>query len=163
MTNHNYTIRAFSLIEAIVGMAVAAIVMGLTFVIFSMITERMLDFKNQNQLVNDMNRLTFSINKDIFESDKLFFKEEQMEFRGYAGERVLYNFEENHILRYTEVFVDTFKIPLKQIWVDSVKSKSERLVFQKIKLQVSMNEKPLDLVFYKRVHANELLEKMNEK
>lgn len=163
MTNPNYNIRAFSIIEAIVGMAVTAIVMGLTFVIFSMITERMLDFKNQNQLVNDMNRLTFSINKDIFESDKMLFKEQQIEFRGYSGEHILYDFEENQILRHKETFVDTFKIPLKQIWVDSIKSKSTRLVFQKIKLQVEMNDKPMNLVFYKRVYANELLEKMNEK
>lgn len=163
MTNHNYTIRAFSLIEAIVGMAVAAIVMGLTFVIFSMITERMLDFKDQNQLVNDMNRLTFSINKDIFESDKMKYEEQQLIFKDYTGGSVRYNFGETQILRHKNEFVDTFKFPLKQIWVDSVKSKSQRLIFQKIKLQVELNEKPLDLIFYKRIYANELLEKMNQK
>lgn len=163
MTDLNPHLRAFSIIEAIVGMAVAAIVMGLTFVIFSIISERMMDFKKQNQLINDMNRLTYSVNKDIFESDKMSFTEQQLYFYGYSGENVQYNFNENQIIRYKQEFADTFKIPLKQILVDSVKSQSNRLVFQKIKLNVTINEKPMNLIFYKRIYANQLLEKMNEK
>lgn len=56
--NSKNSISAFSLIEAIVSMAITAIIMGFFFVIFSIVTERMLDYKNQNELVNDLNRLT---------------------------------------------------------------------------------------------------------
>lgn len=136
--------------------------MGVLFVIFSIITGRMLDFKNQNQLVNDLNRLTYSLNKDIFEKEKMTVLENEIYFNGYTGERVSYLFSDDYILRNSETFIDTFRIKLRQIVVDTLRSKSEQFVFQKVKLNIESNEKELDLKFYKRVYANELLEKMKK-
>lgn len=158
--NKYYSVDAFSIIEAIVGMAVTAIIMGILFVIFSIVSGRMLDFKNQNQLVNDLNRLTYSLNKDIFEKEKMTASENEIYFNGYAGERVTYQFFDDVILRNSETFVDTFQIKLKAMVLDTVKSKSEQFVYQKIKLNIESNEKELDLRFYKRVYPNELLQKI---
>ncbi|AXB56857.1 PulJ/GspJ family protein [Flavobacterium fluviale] len=158
--NKYHSVAAFSIIEAIVGMAVTAIIMGILFVIFSIVSGRMLDFKNQNQLVNDLNRLTYSLNKDIFEKEKMKASENEIYFNGYAGERVTYQFFDDYILRNSETFVDTFQIKLKTMVLDTVKSKSEQFVFQKIKLNIASNEKELDLRFYKRVYPNELLQKI---
>jgi type II secretory pathway component PulJ len=158
--NTYYSAPAFSIIEAIVGMAVTAIIMGILFVIFSIVSGRMLDFKNQNQLVNDLNRLTYSLNKDIFEKEKMTASENEIYFNGYSGERVSYQFFDDVILRNSETFVDTFQIKLKAMVLDTVKSKSEQFVYQKIKLNIEANEKELDLRFYKRVYPNELLQKI---
>lgn len=152
------SVPAFSIIEAVVGMAITAIIMGVLFVIFSIITGRMLDFKNQNQLVNDLNRLTYSLNKDIFEKEKMIVSDSEINFNGYTGERIKYQFSDDYILRNSETFIDTFRIKLRKIVMDTVKSKSEQFVFQKIKMNVEANEKELDLRFYKRVYPNELLQ-----
>jgi FtsP/CotA-like multicopper oxidase with cupredoxin domain len=148
--------------EAIVGMAITAIIMGIIFVVFSIVTERMLDYKNQNQLVNDLNRLTYSVNKDIFETEKMNVIENEVIFNGYTGEAVKYSFQQEYILRNNETFTDTFHIKLKQIVVDSINNKSKRMVFQKLKLSVEVNESEMDLKFYKRVYANELLQAIEE-
>lgn len=158
--NTYHSVAAFSIIEAIVGMAVTAIIMGILFVIFSIVSGRMLDFKNQNQLINDLNRLTYSLNKDIFEKEKMTASENEIYFNGYAGERVSYQFFDDVILRNSETFVDTFQIKLKTMVLDTVKSKSQQFVYQKIKLNIEANEKELDLRFYKRVYPNELLQKI---
>lgn len=157
---HNYqkSIPAFSIIEAVVGMAITAIIMGILFVIFSIVTGRLLDFKNQNQLVNDLNRLTYSLNKDIFEKEQMTVSESEIYFKGYTGERITYQFSDDYILRNSETFIDTFRIKLNKMIVDTVKSKSEQFVFQKIKLNIESNEKEMDLRFYKRVYPNELLQ-----
>ncbi|HEX7871029.1 MAG TPA: hypothetical protein VF455_13050 [Chryseobacterium sp.] len=156
--NYPKSIPAFSIIEAVVGMAITAIIMGVLFVIFSIVTGRMLDFKNQNELVNDLNRLTYSLNKDIFEKEKMTVSENEIYFNGYAGERVSYQFSDDYILRNSETFIDTFRIKLNRMIMDTVKSKSEQFVFQKIKLNIESNEKEMDLRFYKRVYPNELLQ-----
>lgn len=155
--NKRNTVAAFSLIESIVGMVITAIIMAIIFVIFSIISERMFDFKNQNELVNDLNRLTYSFNKDIFEKEKMSVVENGIIFNGYAGDHVKYSFQEDYTLRNSETFVDTFKITLKQIIIDTIKNKSGQLIFQKIKLNVEVNKNDMDLKFYKRVYANELL------
>ena len=158
--NNINAIPAFSIIEAIVGMAITAIIMGILFVIFSIITGRMLDFKSQNQLVSDLNRLTYCLNKDIFENEKMAVHENEIYFNGYTGERVLYQFSGDYILRNSEVFIDTFRVKVNRMILDTVKSKSEQFVFQKIKLNIEANEKEIDLRFYKRVYPNELLQKI---
>lgn len=160
--NNIKSIPAFSIIEAVVGMAITAIIMGILFVIFSIITGRMFDFKNQNQLLNDLNRLTYSLNKDIFENEKMTVHENEIYFNGYAGERVSYQFSDHYILRNSETFIDTFRVKVNRIILDTVKSKSEQFVFQKIKLNIEANEKEMDLRFYKRVYPNELLQNIKK-
>lgn len=155
-------VAAFSIIETVVGMAITAIIMGIMFVVFSIVTGRMLDFKNQNQLVNDLNRLTYCVNKDIFEKEKMTVSENEIHFNGYNGEIVSYRFLDNYILRNSETFIDTFNIKLNKVVLDTVQSKLEEFVFQKIKLNIESNNKELDLRFYKRVYANELLEKIEK-
>lgn len=157
--NSKLFLPAFSVIETVIGMVITAIIMGVLFVIFSIITGRAFDFKNQNQLVNDLNRFTYSLNKDIFEKENMIIVENEIYFKGYTGDRVSYQFFNDYILRNSETFIDTFKIKLNKMIVDTVKSKSEQFVFQKIKLNVDSNEKEMDLRFYKRVYPNELLEK----
>ncbi|MFM9988255.1 type II secretion system protein J [Flavobacterium sp.] len=156
------TVAAFSIIEAIIGMAITAIIMGIVFVIFSIVSERMLDYKNQNALVNDLNRLTYSINKDIFDNEKMSVIDNEVLFNGYSGEVVKYNFLDDYILRSREEFIDTFKVKLKHLMIDSVKSNTQKKVFLKLRLNVEVNESDLDLNFYKQVYANELLQKTKQ-
>lgn len=158
--DENKFVSAFSIIEAVVGMAITAIIMGILFVIFSIVSGRMLDFKNQNQLINDLNRLTYSLNKDIFEKEKMTASENEIYFNGYTGEKVSYQFFDDYILRNSGTFIDTFQIKIKRMIVDTVKSKSQQFVYQKMKLNVESNEKEIDLRFYKRVYPNELLQKI---
>jgi hypothetical protein len=160
--NKKNTVAAFSIIEAIIGMAITAIIMGIVFVIFSIISERMLDYKNQNALVNDLNRLTYSINKDIFDNEKMTAIDNEVLFNGYSGDVVKYNFLEDYTLRSREEFIDTFKVKLKQMVIDSVKSNTQKKVFLRVKLNVEVNETEMDLHFYKRVYANELLQKIKK-
>ena len=141
-------------------MAVTAIVMALIFVVFSIVSERLIDYKNQNQFVADMNRLTYSVNKDIFESQKMEASEDGIVFKDYSGNIVNYNFSDEKVLRSNAVFTDTFKIKINRVILDSAKSESKKLVFCKLTLQTEINESKLDLQFFKRVYPNELLQSM---
>lgn len=143
--------------EAVVGMVVMAIVMGIVFIIFSIISERMLDFKNQNQYIADMNRLTYSINKDIFETEKFERIENGFLFYEYTGKKVIYIMQNDYIVREKTDFIDTFRIPTRHLKIDTIGSNSKRVVFQRIKLEVDVNKVPVHLSFFKKIEANELL------
>ncbi|WP_431244372.1 PulJ/GspJ family protein [Flavobacterium sp. P21] len=157
-----FSLPAFSMIEAVIGMAITAIILGILFVIFSIVTGRMFDFKNQNQLVNDLNRLTYSLNKDIFEKEKMMVAESEINFTGYNGEKINYLFSEEYILRNSETFIDTFRIKLNTLKIDTMKNNTETVVFQKIRMNLKANEEDLDLSFYKRIFPNESLQKMKK-
>lgn len=148
--------------EAVVGMVVMAVVMGIVFMIFTIISERMQDFKDQNQYVADLNRLTYSVNKDIFENEKWMAIEEGFVFYSYSGDRVLYSIRERYILRTKLEFIDTFNIPIKQLKLDTIGDSNKRIVFQKAKLLVEVNQQPMNLSFFKKVYADELIKSIKE-
>lgn len=158
MNKNNY-IAAFSILEAVVSMVVSAIVIGLIFVIFTILSERMLDFKAQNQYVADLNRMTYSFNKDIFESEKMLYSENQITFSSYAGETVKYQLYPEYFLRSKNEFIDTFAIPIRQFKMDTIQNGSRKTVLQRLTLHVDVNKEPMRLTFFKKVHSNELLKK----
>lgn len=151
--------KAFSIIEVLITMVIAAIILGVTFTIFTIISERLLDYKNQNQLVNDLNRFTYSFNKDIFDNDELFAIDDELTFKNYNNTVTKYFFEENSIIRDKQDFIDTFKITLKHYQSDTVKTKNQKLIFERIKMKISADSVILDLNFYKPIYANEILAK----
>lgn len=160
--NRKNCVNAFSIVEAMIGMVVTAVILSITFFIFSIVTERMYDFKSQNQLVNDLNRLTYSVNKDIFENQNVVVKENQLIFNRYSGGAIDYQFDEKYILRYQNEFVDTFNIVLKNIQVDSIKSESNKKAFIKLKFDLSVNDREIDLSFYKPIYPNEFLQRIKQ-
>lgn len=158
MSKRNY-IPAFSVLETVVSMVISAIVIGLIFLIFTILSERMLDFKDQNQYVADLNRMTYSFNKDIFESDKMEVSDEQITFFSYSGEKVKYNLYPDYFLRTKEEFVDTFAIPIKEFKIDTIQNKNKRIIFQKLTLNVDVNKEAMQLKFFKKIYSDELIQK----
>lgn len=158
---NNY-VGSFSIFEAIISMAVTAVIIGLVFMIFSIITERLYDYKSQNQLVNDLNRFTYCLNKDIFESDQMANAENELKFVGYTGKCVRYQFLEDYIVRDQITLTDTFSIHLQNIKIDTLYGKGGKDTFTRLKLKVLVNKSNLDLGFYKRLYPNELLQSIKE-
>lgn len=151
-------IPAFSILETVVAMAITAIVSGIIFLIFTIVTERMIDFKNQNQLVGDMNRFTYAVNKDIFEKEKMDYSEDEIVFAGYSGDVVRYRFSQDNILREGRVFTDTFQIPSSRLVIDSVRNASRKRTFVRLAIGVEVNQSRSTLHFYKRIYPNQLLQ-----
>jgi hypothetical protein len=157
--NKKNSMPAFSVLEALISMVVSAIVIGFVFVIFTILSEQMLEFKNQNQYVADLNRMTYSFNKDIFDSEKMLLSENQITFYSYSGEGVKYNLYPEYFTRTKNEFVDTFTIPIKQFRIDTIQNQTKKNVFQKLTLAVDVNKEPMKLKFFKKVYSNELIKK----
>ncbi|MCF6133363.1 hypothetical protein [Flavobacterium wongokense] len=159
INNDKNTVKAFSVLEAAFSMVITAIVIGLVFVVFTILSERMLDFKKQNQFVADMNRLTYALNKDIFDNEAMAVNEEGIMFTGYSGNKVRYLRNEEYTIREKDGFLDTFQIPMKNFIVDTLQNKSKKVTFQRLRINIDVNKQPMDLRFFKKVYANQLIEK----
>lgn len=160
MNKEKHTVRAFSILEAAFSMVITAIVIGLVFIVFTILSERMLDFKRQNQFVADLNRLTYALNKDIFDNENMSVNEEGILFIGYSGNKVSYLRNEEYTIRNKDGFLDTFKIPVANLIIDTVQNKNKRIVFQKLTINIDVNKQLMDLNFFKKVYANQLIDKV---
>ncbi|WNM19464.1 hypothetical protein [Flavobacterium capsici] len=155
-----YKIKAFSVLEAVFSMVITAIIIGIVFVIFSILSERMLDFKNQNQVISDLNRLTYVINKDLFENEEIVLKNDELLLQSYSGEKVRYLINENYLLRTKNDFKDTFNISNTKIIVDTLENSNKTVVFQRMVFEIFVNEKINKLSFYKKIYSNQLIKSL---
>ncbi len=158
MISNSNSVKAFSVLEAAVSMVITAIVIGLVFMIFSILSERMLDFKNQNQFVADMNRFTYVINKDIFDNENMATDETGITFKGYSGDITKYLSDQNYTIRQKNEFVDTFNIPITNLRLDTLTNKNKKIVFLRLRMNLDVNEQLMDLKFFKMVYSNQLME-----
>lgn len=156
MNNKKLNIAAFSIMETIISMVITALIISIVFVLFSILTERLFYIKNQNQATNDLNRLSFAINKDIFENEKMFYSDTTWTFVSFNLEDTTkYQFKDSIVVRSKNEFIDTLGIRVIQMNRDSLWNKSKKIGYTKIKLSLEIENRMTDLNFYKRVYPNE--------
>ena len=156
MKNKNY-IAAFSIVEVMVSMVITAIIVGLIFGVFTIVSEQILEFKKENEQTADFNRLTYSLNKAVFESEKMIARDNGVYFQRYDGDTILYQKTDNYLIRKAQTFTDTFKLDFQAIQIDSIYNTKRSKVFQKLELELLIHEKSIPLRFYKPIYANQLI------
>lgn len=151
-------IKAFTIVEAVVSMVVTAIIFSVIFVIFSIVSERLSDFKKQNEYVADLNRWSYSVNKAIFESNRMSLDEKSLSFVTYNGEIITYEFQDEKIVRQSGAFRDTFNMAVQRVHIDTLRSPMGYTIYQRLQCQIAEGEVLTKMNFYKKIYANQLIE-----
>jgi type II secretory pathway pseudopilin PulG len=156
MENKNY-IKAFSIVEVMVSMVITAIIVGLIFGVFTIVSEQIVEFKKENEQTADFNRLSYSLNKAVFDCEKMLPKENGVYFQTYDGDTILYQKKDDYLIRKAATFTDTFRLNFQAIRLDSVYNAKKSKVFQRLELELLIHEKNVPLRFYKPIYANQLI------
>lgn len=153
-------VKAFSIVEVTVSMVVTAIVIGLVFIMFSMLSEQMLHFKEQSQEVSDLNRLCYAFNKDIFQNAQMSInEEEQIVFNAQTAHKIAYHVNENLFIRSKDDFIDTFHLSVTRFKIDTLFDKKKVRIYQRLLIEMKKEKKMDTLYFFKRINPVQLLEK----
>lgn len=150
-------IAAFSIVEVMVSLVITAIIIGLIFGIFTIVSNQIIAFKKENEQTADFNRLSYSLNKSIFDCEKMIVNDNGITFETYDGDTFLYEQQDTYFLRKSKTFIDTFTIQINTIHLDSVSNISKSKVFQKLELEIILNNEVIPLRFYKPIYANQLI------
>ena len=161
MNNTKYNISAFSIVEVLVSMAITGIIIGIIFTVFTIVSEQLLNFKEQNQYISDYNRFSYAVNKDIFESEEMISTENGFIFKKYDGDEVVFENQDSVFLRKAQTFVDTFQFKVNVLSFDTLRNNSKNKVFQRVSVTMQVNKVEQQLRFYKPVYTNQLIR--NEK
>jgi competence protein ComGF len=159
--NKMVNIPAFTIIEAVVSMAVTAIILAIIFVIFSITSERLYDFKIQNETIADLNRMNYTLNKSIFDGNKMSVSDNELIIDTYDGNQVKYTIYPDYFIRNGNKIIDTFKINVFKFKIDTLYNKSKTNIYQRLQCSIEINEHAESLNFYKKLYVNELLKAEN--
>jgi len=155
--NPNYTVKAFTIVEAVVSMAITAIILSIIFVVFSITSQRLYDFKKQNEQITDLTRMSYSINKGIFEAENMYVQERRLIFTGYESSKTVFTFTNEYFIMQREDFTDTFHLAVNKLAVDTLSSLSKKSIYQRLKCSVIIDNNKTDLNFYKKIYTAELI------
>lgn len=162
MSKINAEIKAFSIVETVITLIIATIIVSIVFILFSITEERLIDLKKSNSFSNDLNRLSFAINKDIFENDTLLNGPDYLTFIHYNKlDSINYIFSDSAVVRKKKDFTDTLFIKVKKISFEHLKSKNEKYHFLKMKFEIKDSSKSYELKFYKRFFLNSIVNQKN--
>ncbi|SHI46007.1 prepilin-type N-terminal cleavage/methylation domain-containing protein [Flavobacterium haoranii] len=155
--NKKHYIQAFSIVEVMVSLVITAIIIGIIFGIFSIVSQQLINFKEQNEYTANFNRLSYSLNKAIFESEKMQFTENGLQFQTYDGSVLVYQKQEEYLIRKASQFTDTFHLNFQEIKLDTVSNENKSKIFQKLEIHLEANKQPFTLKFYKPVYAHDII------
>lgn len=153
----NKHIPAFTLVEVLVSMAVTAIVIGIVFVIFSIMAERMADYRDQNEPISEMNRLSYALTRDFHEASQVEVLDDNILCSSYNSARSSYVFADFYIVRQQEAFRDTFRLAPLELKIDTLENASRRILLQRLTIRTSVNQNHTELRFYRKIYPNELV------
>ncbi|PHK30032.1 hypothetical protein VF13_39820 [Nostoc linckia z16] len=139
-------------------MAVTAIILSVVYVIISVTTQRLHDFEMQNEFTGDMNRLSYSINKVISESETMLLKEGRLVFNSYDGKVSEFKGADKYMIRAEGNFTDTFRLPFPQMHIDTLMGKRPDMQYQRLNLKIAMQgQQEFTYAFYKKIYVCSLL------
>lgn len=157
MQNKSCFTPAFTAVEALMSMAVTAIILSVIYVIFSFTSMRIADLRQRNESVTDLNRFSYSINKGIFECATVAAGASQLSFIDSEGSPTTFSFGDSLALRLKGDFTDTFHFTVRRFRIDTLRSPSGKVVFQRLYFAINADGPPIDMSFYRRLCATDML------
>src|SRR4051812_28675357 len=100
--------RAFTIIEVTIAMLISAIVIGISYTVYSIISRSYNSFNHKNEAMAVVVRLDELLQKDFDRSAYISKDTTGITFQG-SNNVVNYNFNPDHIVR-TGLVTDTFKV-----------------------------------------------------
>ena len=127
-----YKLKAFTLMELLIGMIISSIVISFCYMSYSMIYKQYMNYKAVKVELVEALELNSVLNSDISKAEKIVFDNNKLILIKEENKSFEYNFLEKYILRKTGEVVDTFNlIPLNIVskQIASVSSSSALIEF----------------------------------
>lgn len=111
-------LKAFTLMELLIGMIVSAIVISFCYLSYAMIYKQFVSYRTVKQELVEALEFHSVLNRDFVDAQKATFRETELTLISYKNRNVIYNFEAEFVLRKTGEVVDTFFLEPTNISTD---------------------------------------------
>lgn len=103
-------VRAFTLLELLVGMIISSIVIGFCYMSYSIIYKQYLNYKILRKEIVETIQLNSILNTGFVNAETVEFNSNRLVFNSQNGSQLQYDFTNNFIIRKDREVIDTFKL-----------------------------------------------------
>lgn len=107
------TLKAFTILEITITMMIAALLIGLTFTIYTIVSRSYRSFRDKNDDVLALLTLDKLLKRDFLNAETIYRKGSEVLIIGRA-DTALYEFKEGYLVR-TRGITDTFRVNYQQL------------------------------------------------
>lgn len=157
MLRSNVKLKAFSVLEATFSLLVSAIIIGLIYVLFDVLSYRIEKFKQENELTSDLSRFSSVFRHDLFGSDEICLTDRNMALKGDYFNEVQYHFGDSLLIRSQKQFLDTFHLRISMPKIDTILYKSNTRQLQRLNFKILFEEQQASISFHKNIYPDQLL------
>lgn len=150
-------LKSFSVLEVTFSLLVTAIIIGIIYVLFDLLTYRLEKFKQENVVVTDFNRFSAVFSSDLSKNDVLRSDNEDICLNGFKNDSCIYIFNNDYITRTNHTFIDTFNIKIITIKLDTVSNGKKTNVFQRLTFDFDFDNEIKTVSYHKRLYPDVLL------
>lgn len=101
-------LKAFTIMEMTIAMLISAIVIGITYTAYQIMSKSFITFNNKNTDMAVVIRIDELLKKDFAQASDITFAEKTLTFKDSA-QLIKYQFDPNLIIRFSSI-ADTFKV-----------------------------------------------------
>lgn len=104
-------LKAFTVMELIVGMVISTLLMGICFMAYKAVLKQFTNFKENNAAIQEITLTHYLLTKDTDKASKIYLKDEStLAFEFEAQPPTYYTFEEKYIIRESSIVIDTLNV-----------------------------------------------------
>ena len=121
----NKKIKAFTILEIVIALAIMSIIVAITYSIYTMLSGNLIGFSKNTEATNSYNELDTRLQYDFFNAKAFEYKNESLLLTG-SNDSVIYIFNENQFIRKSRQRLDTFNIKITEFKPISKKVTKEK-------------------------------------
>ena len=159
-----YKVKAFTIIEITISMLIAAIVIGIGYTAFLIISGSYRSFRQKSEDLESLIQLDRLLKKDFAGADSIFKTANGLQFRRNR-DSVQYDFQPDFIIRNSTI-TDTFKFQNQDVQplfenqaVNSSDVEQDRI--DELNLTIVFRDEKIPYHYYKEYSSENLIERMN--
>ncbi len=113
MSNKTKKIKAFTILEIVISLAIMSIIIAMVYTIYTLMSAQLFEYSDQTEQVNAYNQINVTFKRDLHNAIKI--KEINNQVYLLSGkDTVQYEIFENKLVRSTQTMVDTFRVKVSK-------------------------------------------------
>lgn len=151
-------LRAFTLLELLIGMIISSIVIGFGYAGYTLIYERYLNYNQTKKGIIDVIQLNSVLNNDFINAESAQFGTDKLILYYETAPRKEYDFKEKYILRKDGEQTDTFKLEAATIIAGSGTGGEQiELLVTELSFDAVIHQEKMHFHFVKNYSAETLI------
>lgn len=106
-------IKAFTILEIVISLAIMSIIVAMVYVIYSLLSKQLYEYKSETELVNNYSQLDVALKRDIYSSKKLSYIDGELHLSN-DSKTIRYKESNNKLIRKSSSVVDTFLVHVEE-------------------------------------------------